>query len=270
MCVRNWRYIVFASPRRLNLRLFYTGKRPMSEMLDVWPVLPVVLSQPHASWGVSKSYLDSWGNVAGALESEHHHRICQIHLFDIPTSRWERLAAAMEKPFPELIFLRFGIEDNTATSVPDSFFAPLVQHLSLSNCPLRGIPKLLLSSDQLVVLSLFNIPNSGYNSPEDLGTALSVMSRLESLRLQFQSPLYPASRPPPGFTPCVLPALTEFVFCGVHEYLEDLLAQLEAPLLKSPPDNFFHGPRLCHPTTSPVDRPHRIVQNMRQSNRAHF
>jgi len=30
---RRWRYIVFASPRRLNLRLVYGGRGPMSEVL---------------------------------------------------------------------------------------------------------------------------------------------------------------------------------------------------------------------------------------------
>src|SRR5712671_3632342 len=35
---RRWRYLVFASPRRLNLRLEYGGHGPLSEVLDVWPV----------------------------------------------------------------------------------------------------------------------------------------------------------------------------------------------------------------------------------------
>ena len=40
---RRWRYLVFASPRRLNLRLAYHGHRPISEVLDAWPVLPITL-----------------------------------------------------------------------------------------------------------------------------------------------------------------------------------------------------------------------------------
>jgi len=38
-----WRYLVFASPRFLNLQLEYRGYRPMSEALDAWPVLPISL-----------------------------------------------------------------------------------------------------------------------------------------------------------------------------------------------------------------------------------
>ncbi|KAI9457878.1 hypothetical protein F5148DRAFT_1369529 [Russula earlei] len=123
---------------------------------------------------------------------------------------------------------------NIVTPLPDSFLggsAPLLRHLSLDNCPFPGISKLLWSSKQLVELYLYNIPDSDYISPQDLVTALSVLSRLEALYLGFRSPLYPASRPPPPLTRSVLPALRELAFKGVHEYLEDLSAQIEAPLL---------------------------------------
>ncbi|KAI9510565.1 hypothetical protein F5148DRAFT_1281760 [Russula earlei] len=226
VCQR-WRQVVFASPRRLNLRLDYTGKRPLSEMLDVWPVLPVEITY---------RFSRIWENLLGAVESEHRHRICRIDLQGIPTSEWERFAAAMQKQFPELTFLRFWPwgEGNTLTSLPDSFLggsAPLLRKLWLGNCPFPGIPKLLLSSNHLVYLDLWNIPDSGYISPQDVVTALSVLSRLRNLNLEFQSPRYPASRPLPPLTRSVLPALTQLSFKGVHEYLEDLLAQIEAPLL---------------------------------------
>ncbi|KAI9455201.1 hypothetical protein F5148DRAFT_1378121 [Russula earlei] len=232
---QNWRSIVFASPRRLNLRLLYGGARPMSEMLDVWPLFPVVIDHNSTAYEFSNSYpFQCWGNIAGALESEHHHRICKISLAVIGRSYWERLAAAMQKTFPELTSLAFLVATNTVTPLPDSFLggsAPLLRELRMGHCPFPGIPKLLLSSNQLVVLSLWDIINSGYISPQDLGTALSVLSRLETLRLGFQSPLYPASQPRPPLTRSVLPALTRLEFKGVHEYLEDLVAQIEAPLL---------------------------------------
>ncbi|KAI9460442.1 hypothetical protein F5148DRAFT_256543 [Russula earlei] len=234
VCQR-WRHVVFASPCRLNLRLWSTGKRPMCEMLDVWPVLPVVLNRRF-------NFSSSWENLVGALESEHRHRICQINLLDIPTSAWERFSAAMQKPFPELTDLRFRVRHNTMTSLSDSFLggsAPLLRILWLENCSFPGVPKLLLFSNQLVVLHLFNIPNLSYIPPQDVFTALSVLSRLKYLCLGFQSPLYLASRPPPPLTRSVLPALTTLYFRGVHEYLEDLLAQFEAPVLRSLYVTFF-------------------------------
>ncbi|KAI9460449.1 hypothetical protein F5148DRAFT_1377375 [Russula earlei] len=236
VCQR-WRHVVFASPRRLNLRLEYGGKRPMSEMLEVWPALPVEIS-----YGSDLAVSNSWENVALALESEHRHRICQINLLDIPPSKWERFAAAMQKPLPELSHLVFSAEKNTVTSLSDSFLggsAPLLRELRLEDCPFPGIITLLLSASQLVVLDLWFIPDSGYISPQDLVTALSVLSRLEILHLGFESPLSPASRPPPPLTRSVLAALTRLEFQGVHEYLEDLLAQIEAPLLNKLHVTFF-------------------------------
>ncbi|KAI9463370.1 hypothetical protein F5148DRAFT_1150308 [Russula earlei] len=58
------------------------------------------------------------------------------------------------------------------------------------------------------------------------------MPRLEILRLGLKSRRHRASRPPLQLTRSVLPALTKLVFDGVHGYLDDLLAQIEAPLLK--------------------------------------
>ncbi|KAI9463765.1 hypothetical protein F5148DRAFT_194526 [Russula earlei] len=216
----------------------------MSEMLDDWPVLPVVISL--TTYSSLKSYIDlCCGNVADALESEHHYRICELKLSGIPTSYLERFAGAMRKPFQELTFLRFWVKENTVTSLPDSFLggsAPLLRQLVLGNCSFPGLPKLLLSANHLHRLSLHRIPDSGYVSPQDLATALSVMSRLESFLLGFRSPRSrpdPASRPPPPLTRSVLPALTRLVFRGVHEYLEDLLAQIEAPLLNKLDVFFF-------------------------------
>ncbi|KAI9510208.1 hypothetical protein F5148DRAFT_623765 [Russula earlei] len=229
VCQR-WRYVVFASPRHLNLQLRYGGERPMSEMLDIWSVLPVVIGPAIYSSSI-------WGNITAFLDSEHYHRICEIHLYCIPTSHWEIFAAAMEKPFPELTSLHIWVEGDTATSVPDPFLggsAPLLQYLWLESCSFPGIPKLLSTSHHLCCLTLLDIPDSGYFSPQALVTALSVTSRLESLDLSFHSHRSrpdPASRLPPPLTRSVLPALYHLMFRGVHEYLEDLLAQIEAPLL---------------------------------------
>ncbi|KAI9455751.1 hypothetical protein F5148DRAFT_387464 [Russula earlei] len=172
-------------------------------------------------------------------------------------SHWESLAAAMQKPFPVLTSLRFGVHSYyTVTSLPDSFlggYSPLLRRLWLESCTLPGIPKLLLSTNHLVNLALWDIPDSGYISPQDLGTALSVMSRLEILRLEFRSRLYPASRPPPPLTRSVLPALTLLKFKGVHECLEDLLAQIEVPFLNKLQIKFFMDPEFVLPQL------HRLV-----------
>jgi len=121
--------------------------------------------------------------------------------------------------------------------LPNSFLGgsiPRLRELSLGSISFPSIPKLLLSANRLVTLSLWDIPDSGYFSPDAMATALTAMTRLEYLNLGFHSPRSrpdPASRPLPPPTQFVLPALTQLMFTGVHEYLEDLLARIDAPLL---------------------------------------
>jgi hypothetical protein len=63
---RNWRIVIFGSPRRLDLRLYCNARTPVREILDVWPPLPIVLwSVGHEKRGVE--------NILAALE--HNDRI---------------------------------------------------------------------------------------------------------------------------------------------------------------------------------------------------
>jgi hypothetical protein len=113
----------------------------------------------------------------------------------------------------------------------------------LDSIPFPALPKLLLSATDLVCLTLLNVPHSGYISPDAIVTVLAVLANLESLTIEFESPL---SRPdrqsrrtsPPART--VLPALTRLGFKGVSEYMEDLMARIDTPLLDSIGITFFH------------------------------
>ena len=40
---QEWRNIVFGWPRRLDLRHLCTYRIPVREMLDIWPLLPIVV-----------------------------------------------------------------------------------------------------------------------------------------------------------------------------------------------------------------------------------
>jgi len=211
----------------------------MSEVLDGWPALPITL----------KHYLgeshERRHNVVAALESERYGRICGIRILNIPNSDWERFAAAMQKPFPELISLDISKFPYVVPVLPDSFLggsAPRLRTLSLEGIPFPSIPKLLLSANGLLTLDLWNVPGSAYFSPDAIATALTVMTRLESFGLSFHSPRPrpdPASRPLHPLTRFVLPALTRLRFKGVYEYLEDLLARIDAPLIYDLRITFF-------------------------------
>ena len=226
---RKWRNVAFGSPRRLNMRLFCKAKTQVKEMLDVWPPLLIsIRDDGHNRWGMD--------NIIAALE--HNDRICQLDLFDLPDSKLETVLATMQQPFPALthlvLQLQFGREP--APVIPASFLggsAPHLQTLWFDFIPLPGLPKFLLSATHLVHLILTNIPHFGYFSPEEMAACLSVLTKLKSLTIIFESfqSLPETNRHPSPQTRALLPVLTWFSFAGVKEYLEDLVAQIDAPLL---------------------------------------
>ena len=234
---RKWRNIVFGSPRRLELRLYCTAGTPVMKTLGVWPLLPIVIwGDGHEIWGVD--------NIIAALR--HNDRVCRIDLWRVPSSQWETVLAAMQKSFPSLTRLQLEFNDETTPDIPASFLggsAPRLQRLFLNGVPFPGLPKLLLSATDLVYLCLWRIPYSGYISPEAMVACLSVLTRLEKIHIGFESPRCRPnreSRRPPPPTRTVLPVLTKLRFKGASEYLEDLVARIDAPLLEKLGITFFH------------------------------
>jgi hypothetical protein len=116
------------------------------------------------------------------------------------------------------------------------------KNFGLPRIPFLGLPKLLLSATILVELGLWEIPHSGYISPEAMVAGLSVLTSLERLLIEFESPQSrpdPRGRRPPPPTRTLLPVLTVVCFKGVSEYLEDLVAWIDAPLLEYLHITFF-------------------------------
>ena len=226
---QKWRNIVFGSPRRLNLRIHYQTTKPVREMLDVWPALPIV---------IKVHYSEMWNtnNIVAALE--HNDRIYEFwDVFALGSQAMDKVLPAMQRSFPALTRLRLGCGNETTPVQPDSFLggsAPRLQYLVLSCIQFPGLPKLLLSATRLVVLKIQEIPLSGYISPEAMVTALAVLTCLEDFDLAFVSPLsFPdrkSQRLPPQAR-ILLPSLTSFSFIGACEYLEDLVGHIDAPLL---------------------------------------
>jgi hypothetical protein len=96
-----------------------------------------------------------------------------------------------------------------------------------------------LSATHIVSLILLRIPYDGYISSEAMGTAVSTLTSLEKLWLEFEFFHDRESQHPPQLTRPVLPALTRFIFKGVSEYLDDLVARFDAPQLVSLQITFF-------------------------------
>jgi hypothetical protein len=134
-------------------------------------------------------------NILAALE--HSDRICKIDLVGIPSSQFVEVLSAMQRPFPALSRLRLQPMDETTLADPihpvdpDTFLggsAPHLQSLFLAFVPFPGLPKLLLSATHFIYLGLWNIPHSGYISPEALVTCLSSLHWFSLLLISFNSP----------------------------------------------------------------------------------
>jgi hypothetical protein len=250
VCQR-WRSLVLVSPYHLGLQLEFTGKRPITEMLDVWPPFPITIRTRNNNSRPSERY----DNILAALNSKHYDRVCEITL-DISTWDLERIVTTLQKSFPELTHLDVSVYDDDLEPVlPDSFLAgsaPRLQNLSLDRVSFPAMQKLLLSANDLVSLCLLGNPDSRCVSPEMMATCLSAMSRLKYLSIDFQSRQchpHSASR---CFLPAnrsVLPALASFEFDGASTYLEGVVAHINAPRLQCLHIHFFtdlliHAPQL--------------------------
>jgi len=223
---RRWRYIVFGSPRRLDLRLLCMNRRLM-KTLDIWPELPIAI------------HVDDWTicqlppGVISVLK--RHDRVCKIFIDSVPNSLLEELVTT-SGPWPSLIELELVSFEVDPSVLPDSFLGgsvPSLRSLELWGIPFSAIGKLLLSTHDLVTLTLGFFLPSAYISPEAMVAIFSALTKLKSLNLIFESPKFRthgASRHPPARTRVVLPALTTFDFSGGSEYLEDMVSRIDAPL----------------------------------------
>ena len=154
--------------------------------------------------------------------------------------------AAIDEPFPSLTSLDLTSYAQNATVLPDSFLggsAPRLRTLFLYGISYSSIGKLLSSTTNLVYLSLSNIPHSGYIAPEAIVPCLSMLAKLEELHLGFEylrSRAHHTSRHPPPLTRVVFHNLTTLHFHGDVGYLEDILFQIETPILNRSYFSFFN------------------------------
>jgi len=242
---RQWREVVFTSPRRLDLQLLCTTKRPVIATLDVWPALPIAIDSVGA-----RMQQQDMVNIMDALKQ--HDRVSKFNIQNIPKSLFS-IFAAMKEPFPSLTELKISSPYITVPIVPDSFLGgstPQLRTLELDGIPFSALGKLLLSTSNLVDLDLRSIPRSGYISPQAIVTGLEASTRLKKLAIEFESSQSRANRASwhtPPLTRIVLPALTTLVFKGDGQYLEAIVSRIDAPLLDRLEANFFRQPTLDIP-----------------------
>ena len=237
---RRWRSVVFGSPHRLNLRLFCTANTRARDTVDIWPALPLVIQD--LGYNTGRMPVE---NIVALLErSDLVPRISRIDLLQVFGLELEDILETMQVPFPELTHLELSHNGQMALPLSDSFLggsAPLLRSLYLDGIPYPGLPKLLLSATHLTRLELTNVPDSGYIPPEAIVACLSTLTSLERLYLQFRFPRpLPDQESQPPSIRTSLPVLDHFTFQGGAQYLELLVARIDAPQLSDLNITFFN------------------------------
>src|SRR6266403_603753 len=237
-----WRQVISMSPRRLGLRILCGHGAPIEGILGTWPTLPLVVEFHHdASQGSKPMPKDI------ILALHHPDRLSKIDL-QVTSSMTGPIVETMRRPCLALESIRIKVTDTMGPSilVRSSFLGGSAPHLKVVELnglsfPFPEIRRALLSTD-LVELRLLKIPNAVYFSPDDFVTTLSTLNRLELLMLGFHSP---ASSPPscttlPPLKRITLRHLKFFKFHGASEYLEEFVARIDLPALRTVIINLFN------------------------------
>ena len=182
---RRWRYLILGSASHLGLCLVCTYGTPVGDMLANSPPLPLVIDHIDDDHDITTE--DEEGIL---LALQHRDRVRRIR-FQMPVPNLIRLITAMDDEFPILDYLYLAAPKNDKTSLilPSTFEAPHLRHLVLDNvvCPIGSA--LLTPVTGLVSLSLLKIRPSAYFSPSVLLQRLSLMPQLETLGIDFHSPV---------------------------------------------------------------------------------
>ena len=171
------------------------------------------------------------------LGLQRHSLVRQVVL-RAPSSSLNMLIEPMNKAFPKLedLSLSSTTKEDIRSVLPETLQAPNLHRLSLHGV---GLPKgltLLSSTIALSTLSLTGIRASCYFPPRHLVTQLQGLPHLEELTIGFAVAI-----PLPGseqelllapIPPVTLPTLKRLTFRGVDVYIDNLVAQINTPLLE--------------------------------------
>ena len=226
---RKWRRIALASQGALRLQLFCTHGTPVQKTLRFWPALPIIVEYG-GSPTLDPPVPEDEDNIIAALKQSD--RVVSISL-TVTTSLIEKLSA-IEKPFSELQDLVLLSRDGEPLTLPRTFRCG--QRLRRLHSTGIGFPALLMSlyssSFTLLDLQLHDAFLPWEFPPVILKNVLSEMTQLRSLSLRFSSVANYHYPPPRYGERVILPVLTRVNYRGSMEYLEVIVAMIDAPSLE--------------------------------------
>ena len=232
ICQR-WRYLIYNSPSFLDLCLFLRNDSPSIDTLRHLPPIPLVIDYSSLTRTITQKDGD---NIHFGLQQ--HRRVRRVDL-QAPSSHFRMWLLQMNQLYPKLteLSLLSTTTEEMSLVLPDTFQAPDLRHLALHGISLSTrSPSLLSSAITISTLSLTHIGASSYISPGHLVEQLQGLPHLEELSIGFAIPIpLPSSDGdllPPPIPPVSLPTLRRLTFRGVDIYLDNLVAQINAPVLE--------------------------------------
>ena len=222
---------MFNSCSYLDMRLRLTNDTPSIDTLSHLSPLPLVIDYPDGTRTMERKDED---NIHFGLQQ--HGRVRQV-ILQAPSSSFHMWLEPMNTLYPRLRDLSLlSTTEEMSLVLPGTFQAPFLRLLSLHGIGLpKGLP-LLSSMIALSTLSLTHIQGACYFPPRHLVTQLQNLHHLEELSIGFAIPIpLPSSERellPPPIPPVTLPTLRRLTFVGVDIYLDNLVAQINTPLLE--------------------------------------
>ena len=230
---RRWRYLIYNSCSYLDLCLLLTNDSPSIPAPSHLPLLPLIIYQSDRTRTMVRKDED---NIHLGL-LQHHGRVRQV-ILQAPSLSLSMWVEPMNKAFPRLkvLSLLSTTIKETNLMLPETLQAPDLCSLVLHGIGLPSGLTLLSSSTTLSTISLTHIGASCYFTPGQLITKLQSLPHLKELSIGFAIPIpLPSSEGtllPAPIPPVTLPTLRKLTFQGVDIYLDNLVAQINSPLLE--------------------------------------
>ena len=208
-------------------------------MLEHSPPLPIVIDYPEVIWDITSQ--DEEGIM---LALEHRDRIRRVR-FWTSAPKLQKFIMAFETDFPvlEYLIMAHSEVESTALILPETLQAPHLRHILLAGFSISTESQLLTAAVGLVTLTL-TVPLSAYFKPNTLLQRLSFMPQLETVMIDFLSPVpndvvERQAMHSPSTTHVTLPNLRWFSFRGVSAYLEEIIHRITSPRLEKLSIEFF-------------------------------
>jgi len=230
---QTWRNLIYDSCSLLDMYLLLTNGSPTLGSLAHLPPLPLVIDYRNMTTTTSVQQ-DEPSILTGLQERGRVRRI----FLQAPFPRLGIFLATMSDLYPILedLSLSSTADEEENIVLPNTFRAPDLRHLAIYGMGLPSGLSLSTFTTTLVTLTLTRIQAPYYFHPGHLVTQLHDLLHLEELSIGFSVPIpLPSTEGnllPAPMQRVTLPTLKRLMFRGVAVYLENLIAQINAPLLE--------------------------------------